>query len=259
MSLSDYLKSQEVPFLTGVDTREVTKAIRIGGTHQAVLSIEPAQPKADAEHGQVYQVKGSQVQTFGEGHHHIALIDFGWKKSILTSLLKGGCKVTVLPFTLLDQVKQLHPDGVVLSNGPGDPKDVLPIMPTLKQVITEYPTLGICLGHQLIALSFGADTTKMSFGHRGANHPVQDLFTGNVMMTSQNHSYVVNENSLEHTGLSKRFLHVNDGTVEGLAHPELPILSTQFHPEANPGPEDAMWLFTEFFNLVQAKGEKVHV
>ncbi|UOQ95314.1 carbamoyl phosphate synthase small subunit [Halobacillus shinanisalinarum] len=259
-SLKDYLQKARIPFLTAVDTREVTKAIRTGGTRQAALATTPTKPKGLPAKEQIFQAKGEEPTTYGQGTKHIALIDFGFKQSILTRLLEKGVRVTVVPFTELHAIDELSPDGVVLSNGPGDPKDTASFLPKLKIVLESYPTLGICLGHQVIALTFGADTKKLSFGHRGANHPVKDLKTGRVFLTSQNHNYVVDEDSLENTALHICFTHVNDQSVEGLKHDSLPIFSAQFHPEAKPGPEDALWLFDNFFELVTTtKGEKAYV
>ncbi|WP_163527658.1 carbamoyl phosphate synthase small subunit [Halobacillus ihumii] len=259
-SLKDYLHDKGVPFLTNVDTREVTKAIRTGGTRQAALADRPMKPTSTQMTNQIYQVKGTKLTTHSDGDDHIVLIDFGSKHSILHHLLEKGLRVTVVPFTELHAIDELKPDGVVLSNGPGDPKDVAPYLSKIKHVLESFPSLGICLGHQVIALAFGGDTKKLSFGHRGANHPVKDLETGRVFLTSQNHNYVVDEESLAETGLHTYLIHVNDQSLEGLKHDKLPILSAQFHPEANPGPEDAYWLFDDFFKLITAmKGEKAYV
>lgn len=259
-SLSEYLNKHEVPFLTEVDTREITKAIRMDGTRQAMLALSPADPQASEEKGQIYQAKGEGIQTYGEGVVHVVLIDFGWKKSILDSLIEKGVRVSVVAFTDVEKVHDLKPDGVVLSNGPGNPKDVGQQLPAVKKVVNTYPCFGICMGHQVIALAYGGDTKKLSFGHRGANHPVKDVVTGKVFISSQNHNYVVDEASLDETPLTKRFYNVNDGSIEGLMHQTKPVMSAQFHPEAHPGPVDAKWLFDDFFELITSKkGEKVYV
>ncbi|UOQ45145.1 carbamoyl phosphate synthase small subunit [Halobacillus salinarum] len=253
LSLKEYLNKYNVPYLTGVDTREVTKAIRQNGTSQAVIANQPVDCSDTEMVGQMFQASGDEVETHGSGSPHIALIDFGLKQSILSVLLKKGARVTVVPFTKLKAMKDIHPDGIVLSNGPGNPKDAEHFLKEIKHLIDSSPTLGICLGHQIIALAYGGNTLKLSFGHRGANHPVKDVDTGRVFLTSQNHNYVVDEGSLVLTDLQKRFYNVNDQSVEGLAHKDKPILSAQFHPEANPGPEDAEWLFDDFFSLISVK------
>ncbi|CDQ18639.1 carbamoyl phosphate synthase small subunit [Halobacillus karajensis] len=259
-SLGDYLNENHVPFLTGVDTREVTKAIRAEGTQQAAISTKPDYIFQTADSHQIDKVKGESITTYGEeGEMHVALIDFGWKRSILNALLEHNLRVSVVPFSELETLDQLEPDAVVLSNGPGDPKDTTDSLPFIKNVLDKYPSFGICMGHQVIALAYGADTTKLTFGHRGANHPVKDVITGKVFLSSQNHNYVVKEESLENTPLVKRFYNVNDGSVEGLMHDSKLILSAQFHPEAHPGPKDAEWLFHDFIKLVKKKGVKAHV
>ncbi|MFC7060900.1 carbamoyl phosphate synthase small subunit [Halobacillus seohaensis] len=259
ISLKDYLNKWNIPFLTEVDTREVTKAIRSHGTCQATLALESTKPSDTKEVGHIFQVSCPKPTTHGEGDLHIVLIDFGFKGSILDQLLEKETRVTVVPFTDMGIIKELNPDGVVLSNGPGDPKDATHCLPELKEVLEEFPSLGICLGHQVIALAYGADTTKLAFGHRGANHPVKDHQTGRVFLTSQNHNYVVDESSIEQTVLEVSFSNINDGSVEGLMHPSKSILSAQFHPEANPGPEDAKWVFDEFLsNIATRKGGQVY-
>ncbi|WP_082232431.1 carbamoyl phosphate synthase small subunit [Halobacillus massiliensis] len=260
MTLKDYLNKWNVPFLTGVDTREVTKAIRTEGSCQGVLANKTVKPSDTKSAGQIFQAHDPKIKKYGTGNKRVALIDFGFKTSILDKLLEEDIQVTVFPFTKIHEVHKLQPDGVVLSNGPGDPKDASPYLPEIKAVLEKYPSLGICLGHQVIALAFGADTKKLAFGHRGANHPVKDLQSGQVFLTSQNHNYVVNRDSLAGTVLETCFINVNDGSVEGLLHPSKPILTAQFHPEANPGPEDAQWVIEEFLSMMSsAKGAKVYV
>ncbi|PLR97628.1 carbamoyl phosphate synthase small subunit [Bacillus sp. T33-2] len=256
----DYLQHWNIPILCHVDTRAVTKRIRENGSMPALLSSDReagfiADPVKEMK---VNRVSVKQQISYGTGRTHIVLIDYGCKKSIVESLLKRDCKVTVVPFNAtFEQISALKPDGVLLSNGPGDPKDVAGQLKSIKKVIESYPVLGICLGHQLAALALGADTKKMLFGHRGANHPVTDKATGRVFMSSQNHSFVVDDRSLEKTGLSIRFYNSNDGSVEGLSHPSLPLTTVQFHPEANPGPEDSAFVFTEFIENVKSLSERV--
>ncbi|MCA0971233.1 carbamoyl phosphate synthase small subunit [Halobacillus litoralis] len=255
-SLKDYLNQHEVPFITGIDTREITKAIRAGGSHQAILSSQKENEILPSESGQMHKVEGQEIESYGTGDLHIVLIDFGWKKSILHALLGNNTKVTVIPFTKLNEFQAKNVHAVVLSNGPGDPTDAEPYLPQIKKLIDKHPTFGICMGHQVIALAYGAETEKLPFGHRGANHPVKDVETGKVFMSSQNHNYVVKSSSLEGTPLAMRFYNVNDGTVEGLTHKEHAILTAQFHPEAHPGPADAEWLFDDFFKMIQSKKEE---
>ncbi|ASB90138.1 carbamoyl phosphate synthase small subunit [Bacillus sonorensis] len=260
-SLRDYLKNWNVPLLSHVDTRAVVKHIRAKGTLNAVLTVQKdSLPASRSRENVAAQAAGqSGTGTFGDGPTHIALIDFGYKKSIASSLAERGCKVTVVRYQEMDSVLKLNPDGVVLSNGPGDPKAIMPYMDTLRNIIASYPTLGICLGHQLIALAFGSDTYKLPFGHRGANHPVMDRETGRVFMTSQNHSYVVDEATINRKECSVRFHHVNDGSVEGLVHNTLPVMSVQFHPEAHPGPAESEWIFNEYMQkLNEARREIAH-
>jgi carbamoyl-phosphate synthase small subunit len=257
VSLREYLEKWQIPYMTGVDTREVVKSIRKEGSQNACISIhEPVMPSPTSLVGQIEKVAGSKVEAHGSGDTHIALIDFGVKKSILTSLVDRNCLVTVIPYDKIAILLSLKVDGIVLSNGPGDPKEMKESLSILKEKILELPTLGICLGHQLIALALGGNTKKLLFGHRGANHPVRDNKTGRVFLTSQNHNYVVDDASLKETDLIPRFINVNDRSVEGMKHNEKPILSVQFHPEAHPGPVDASWIFDEFFNSIKQLGRE---
>ena len=183
---------------------------------------------------------------------HIVAMDFGVKRSILQNINRIGAKVTVVPaHTSADEVLSLNPDGIFLSNGPGDPADVPEIVEEIRKLAGKRPIFGICLGHQLLALAFGAKTYKMKFGHRGGNQPVKNLKMGKVHISAQNHGYAVDPASLEKTPLIVTHLNVNDNTIEGLRHTSLPIFSVQYHPEAAPGPDDNMYLFDEFWNLMK--------
>lgn len=259
-SFSEELKQAGIPGLTQVDTRALVAAIRKHRTVRGKLVFSNNDQSGGwGEQPAGALVKGVSVtepKVFGEGDEHIVLMDFGYKKSILDYLVKQGCTVTVVPYhTTLEEIGHLDPDGVVLSNGPGDPMELEEIFPVIKGLTETYPTLGICLGHQLIALAYGAETEKMPFGHRGGNHPVKDLFTKKVCMTSQNHGYVVKENSLDHAVFEVQFRNVNDQSLEGMRHVHLPVQSVQFHPEAHPGPSDTEYIFTEFIQQVaNAKG-----
>ncbi|MFS0861421.1 carbamoyl phosphate synthase small subunit [Fredinandcohnia sp. 179-A 10B2 NHS] len=259
-SLNDYLKAKNIPGLSGIDTRKLTRIIRSFGTLRgAICSLEVNvdevvnQLKTNTlPIDQVKQVSTkSSYPSPGRGKR-VVLVDFGMKHGILRELNNRDCDVIVVPYNITaEEVLQLNPDGVMLSNGPGDPKDVSEAIEMIKEILGQVPVFGICLGHQLFALACGADTKKMKFGHRGSNHPVMDLKTGKVAITSQNHGYTVDENSLAHTKLDVTHIALNDGTVEGLRHLEYPAFTVQYHPEASPGPEDANNLFTSFLQMIQ--------
>lgn len=250
-----FLEKSDVPCLSGVDTRALVKTIRKRGTVRGLVSTSRDQKvPCGGDEFFVAEVAIKQPETYGDGPLHIALMDFGYKKSILQYLLDRNCKVTVVPFDFTaKQMAELAPDGIVISNGPGDPAKLAEWLPEIKKVSAAYPVLGICLGHQLLALAYGAKTKKLPFGHRGGNHPVKDLKTGKVLMTAQNHGYVVDEASLAGTELELSFKNVNDGTVEGCIHPGLPVFSVQFHPEAHPGPRDSEYIFDQFLQRVQQR------
>lgn len=261
-TLSKVAEKYGIGGLSGIDTRAITHIVRTHGEVYGLLTTEQEklasfipQPVREVVPG----VSVVSVQEYGKEARgpHVVLIDYGYKKSILQSLLDGGCRVTVMPYNVTyNQVQAIDPDGIFLSNGPGDPKEITPHLGELKKIVESYPTMGICLGHQLISLIYGCDTESLPYGHRGSNHPVKDLRTGKVYMTSQNHGYVVKEDSLSKTPLVLTFRNVNDKSVEGVRHKELPIWSVQFHPEAHAGPQDTGHLFTEFIQQCQVTGEK---
>lgn len=257
--LLQHLDQAGIPCLAGVDTRAVVKRIRNQGTMRGVLTLNPDEAvfnKPIQEQSFIEKVAPKGIKHYPGKGPHLVLIDYGSKKSILTSLLQSGCAVTVVPFnTTFSEIKNMKPDGVVLSNGPGDPQAMKPYFKEIKAITETFPTLGICLGHQLIALAHGAKTEKLLFGHRGGNHPVKELETGKVWMTAQNHSYVVNEKSLDLTKLKVTYRNVNDQSIEGLKSTTYPFESVQFHPEAHPGPTDTELIFTRFIQKIKFAGE----
>ncbi|HSJ37488.1 MAG TPA: carbamoyl phosphate synthase small subunit [Planococcus sp. (in: firmicutes)] len=264
LPLGRFAEIAKVPVMSGVDTRSVIQAIRESGTMQAQLGAFSSRPVHWSPVQTDFFMEVSthtEIATFGEGEVHVGLIDFHYKSSILTELLKCQCKVSVLPYTIsTEQLDLLELDGLLFSNGPGDPAALSSYFSIYRDWAERYPTFGICLGHQVLASAFGAATKKLPFGHRGANHPVRNLITEQVTMSSQNHSYVVDDNSIEQTPLSVLYNNVNDGSIEGLFHPELPIMTVQFHPEAAPGPADHLALFKQFLSTAQQKKKvKMHV
>jgi len=259
LSLSEFLVEFGIPGIAGIDTREVTKMIRQRGAMRALFAhptVAQAQAlsllKTPMPTDQISRVSVKEVIHFpGEGKR-VVLMDFGYKKNILRSLLRRGCDVLVVPWnTSAAAILKHRPDGIMLSNGPGDPKDVPSVLPVIRELQARLPLMAICMGHQLFALANGADTQKLKFGHRGANHPVTDLKSGKTYMSSQNHGYAVTAESLKGTELELTQINLNDRTVEGLAHKTLPAFSVQYHPEAYPGPEDTQWLFDAFLQSMK--------
>jgi carbamoyl-phosphate synthase small subunit len=259
-SLHEYLKLHSIPGLEGVDTRMLTRIIRRYGTLKGRLcSVEEnrdvvvAQLKATPVDRKVVEKVSTKSAYASPGRgYRIVLVDFGMKYGILRELTKRHCDVIVVPYdTTAEEIRRLNPEGVLLSNGPGDPKDVPEAIEMINKILGHIPILGICLGHQLLALAGGANTAKMKFGHRGSNHPVQKIETGKVCMTSQNHSYSVDKNSLESTDFTVTHVALNDSSVEGIKHNKLPAISVQYHPEASPGPEDANEHFDEFLQMIK--------
>ncbi|MGJ9383356.1 carbamoyl phosphate synthase small subunit [Salipaludibacillus sp. CF4.18] len=262
-SFSAQLDKAGVPGLKNVDTRALVAVIRKHHTVRGKLvqskeNVIPLNGWGNKHDGElVSQVTVSKKEVHGQGESHVVLVDFGYKKSILDALLKEQCKVSIVPYnTSFEEIEALSPDGILLSNGPGDPMEMAPFFPQIRALTEKYPTLGICLGHQLIALAYGGKTKKMPFGHRGGNHPVKELLTGKVRMTSQNHGYVVVEESIDQQSFQVLFKNVNDRSLEGMKHVSLPIQSVQFHPEAHPGPSDTAYIFNDFIHQVVTSGGK---
>lgn len=259
-TLNDYLLKYHVPGIQGVDTRQLTKHIRQSHTMQAVLLNQPLVEDFDAVYTKLFAQCQKTPQLGHATYHsetahakHVVMIDFGTKQGIIDSLVDNGISVTVVPYTTdLAMIQNLHPDGILLSNGPGDPADydVLPLIQKLEHL---YPTAGICLGHQILALANGAKTVAMAYGHRGINHPVHAIGSDHAIITSQNHGYMVDPDSLAGTDLVVTAVEGDDGTIEGLAHQWLPMFTVQYHPEANPGPKDASGFFTQFKQLMEKK------
>ncbi|TCS81894.1 carbamoyl phosphate synthase small subunit [Pectinatus cerevisiiphilus] len=257
--LSEFLQANGIPCLYNVDTRALTRRLRSAGTMKGII-ITTDTPKNECdelmaiplEHRTVDKVTTPEKYVLENDGLHIVAMDFGVKKHMLESMHERGCKITVVPaHTTAQEILALQPDGIFLSNGPGDPKDVLDIVETIKQLIGKKPIFGICLGHQLIALACGADTYKLKFGHRGSNQPVKDLRTGRVYISAQNHGYAVDEKSLAKLPFDITHISMNDGTVEGMHHQKLPLFSVQYHPEASPGPDDNTYLFDEFCAMMK--------
>jgi len=269
-TLGTFLKENGIVGIAGVDTRMLTKRIREKGTMKALIttdniSLEQALKLLNSplSNEQVKQVTCKESFTIPGRGPKVILIDYGYKQGILRELVERNCEVIVVPYdTPLSEIEKLHPDGVLLSNGPGNPKDLPEAINVIKGIQqNNTPLFGICLGHQLFALANGADTEKLLFGHRGSNHPVKELATNKVFMTSQNHGYTVKDLSIKNSNLQITHLAVNDGTIEGLSHQNIPAFSVQYHPEASPGPQDNSYLFDNFIQLMHnknSKEEKVH-
>ena len=256
-ALLEFLEKENIPVLTGVDTRAITRKLRNYGVLKGVLV--PAE-MSDAEvrellatpdqHDQVRVVSTKEKYTLGEGGFHVAVMDYGIKRNILQYLVSFGCHLTVYPaYTSAEDVLRDNPDGIFLSNGPGDPKDLPEIIENIRKFMGTRPLFGICLGHQLLALANDYDTYKMKFGHRGINHPVRDLVEHKICISSQNHGYAVDEKSLDDRVVISN-VSLNDNTIEGLIYKEVPAFTVQYHPEACPGPGGHEYLFQRFVHMM---------
>ncbi|MDP5273180.1 carbamoyl phosphate synthase small subunit [Chengkuizengella axinellae] len=268
-TVDSLLKEYEVPGISEIDTRMLTRKLRHFGTMRGIIatgdhSVEELMEQVKASSllsDQVARVSTKSIFSSPGNKERIVLVDFGSKSGILRELNKRDCDVIVVPHdTTADQIRRLKPDGILLSNGPGDPKNVPQAVTMIQDLLGEFPIFGICLGHQLFALACGADTEKLKFGHRGGNHPVKELFSNRCYITSQNHGYTVKEGSVNNTPLEVTHINNNDKTVEGLKHKHVPAFSVQYHPEAAPGPFDSSYLFDDFINMIRrAKTENPQI
>jgi carbamoyl-phosphate synthase small subunit len=262
-SLEDFLKQYRIVGIQEIDTRSLVRHIRTVGAMKGIIStvdLDRASllskvAKAPGLEGRdmVCEVSCKSLSVWRDnlGHPHVVVYDFGVKHNILRTFTELGCKVTVVPATTsADHILDLKPDGILLSNGPGDPAGVPYAVANVKELIGKKPIFGICFGHQVLARALGGTTYKLKFGHHGGNHPVKDMSTGKVEITVQNHCFAVDAERLDNTGLRITHINLNDNTVEGMEHTNLPILSVQYHPEASPGPHDAKYLFERFKQLM---------
>jgi carbamoyl-phosphate synthase small subunit len=278
IKIGDYMREQSIVGIQGIDTRALTRHLRDHGAQEGIISTEDLDPqhlveRAHARHGLigrdlVSEVTVDQPYQWSEGQWEldrgyimapaprfkVIAYDSGIKLNILRQLASLGCAVDVVPAqTPAAAVLERKPDGLFLANGPGDPEGVPYLIESVKELIGRTPIFGICLGNQILGLAFGGSTYKLKFGHHGANHPVRDLSSGRVEITSQNHGFAVDPRSVERAGLEETHVNLNDGTSEGMRHRELPIFSVQYHPEASPGPHDAHYLFHRFIEMLEPR------
>ena len=261
-TLSEILEEYNIPGISGVDTRRITRIIRNEGCQRVIITDagvirEEAMERlrnTPLKHDQVSRVT-CRKRWFSRTPNHkydVVAVDCGIKYNIVRCLNAKSCNVTVVPCTSsVEEILAFQPDGLFLSNGPGDPEDVAHVIELIRELRGRLPIFGICLGHQLISLAYGAQTYKLKFGHRGGNHPVKNLLTGRVEMTSQNHNYAVDADTLKGTGLEITHINLLDNTVEGLRSVEDRLFSVQYHPESAPGPQDSSYLFDQFIDLMR--------
>lgn len=268
-TLSELLEDNQIPGVYGIDTRKLVRSIRDLGSRRVLITT----PEVTVEEG-LQRMKETPVRhdavkrvsckkrwyaRTANPKYSVVAIDCGMKMNIVRMLNKSGCNVTIVPYdTSYEEIRFMNPDGVFISNGPGDPEDVPEVIRTLQKLKGEVPMFGICLGHQLLALAYGAKTYKLKFGHRGGNHPVKDIETGKIEMTSQNHSYAVDDASVEGTPLIISHINLLDQTVEGLTVKEDYVFSVQYHPESAPGPQDSTYLFDRFIQNMEAYREMIN-
>lgn len=259
-TLDELLKEYDIPGISDIDTRMLTRMIRQHGTMKGILStsdhcVEELQERLNIGALMTDQVQRVSTQStfFSPGSkERVVLVDFGAKSGIVRELVQRDCDVIVVPHsTSAAEIRRLNPDGILLSNGPGDPKNVPEAIKMISELLGEFPMYGVCLGHQLFALACGADTEKMKFGHRGGNYPVKELKTNKCYITSQNHGYTVVKDSVKHTSLEVTHINNNDETIEGLKHKELYAFSSQYHPVASPGPLDSRSLLDDFIEMIR--------
>ena len=261
-TLGEYLKECGIPGICGVDTRELTRIIREHGVMNAKIVSEipadkPAELLSYTVHDAVKSVSCTEnytVPAVGEKKFSVALLDLGAKENIARELSKRGCEVTVFPYdTSAQEIINMNPDGIMLSNGPGDPEENIVPIENIKELAGKFPIFGICLGHQLTALAMGGKTMKLKYGHRGVNQPVKQLETGRTYISSQNHGYAVVAESLDRRYARESFINANDGTCEGMEYRSKQIFTVQFHPEACSGPKDTKFLFDRFISMMGGK------
>ncbi len=266
--LDEYLSENNIIGIEGIDTRALTRHIRLQGAMKAVISTDDSDDqrltkKAKESEGLVgrdlvREVTSDKTWSWNEkGKYKVMVIDCGVKFNMLRELASRGCHVVIVPpKTTTEQILKAKPDGLLLSNGPGDPDGVPYVVDTVKELLGKVPIFGICFGHQMLGLAMGGKTFKLKFGHHGANHPVKDLKTGKVHITVQNHGFCVDIDSLSNQDVEITHINLNDNTMEGLRHKKLPVFSVQFHPEAGPGPHDSKYLFDEFLKMIK-KGVRI--
>lgn len=263
-SVGEVLKEYGICGVSGVDTRKLTRMIRDTGSQKVYIANADTPTEYCVERilkGEIPKdlsakasVKAPWFYPAIENRHKVAVIDCGIKKSIITRLNDAGCSVILFPHdTTAEYIESFNPDGVVISNGPGDPQDAAETIETVKKLIGKLPILGICLGHQIISLAYGAKTYKLKFGHRGGNHPVKNLNTGKIEITSQNHSYAVDTKSLENSPLKVTWINLLDGTAERVECEKDGVIGVQYHPEGAPGPHDGRYVIEEFTAVMERK------